>query len=535
MSSVDEACNDPVDRSFQPPSSTSTSSPGSGSTSARSDHPVEWDERKWVVNESRLMALFRSCQRCGIPIEDINVSKHASQIKVEWRCLNGHQDKWSSCPDTRGMAENNLLISSATLFTGTTYTEIVDWARLLNLQIPQKTQYYAIQSTYLIPVINFAYKENQQQLMTRLKHDQTAEKRLELCGDARCDSPGYSAKYSTYSFMHDLTKEIVHFELLQVTDSTSSVAMETDGLKKGLNHLLYTEELHVDLLTTDRSTSVRKVMREEYRVITHEFDPWHLSKSLRKKLVALANKKVNRDLMPWIKSITNHVWFASSSCGGNPEELTRRWKSLLHHICGVHRWEEDGVNYTCHHRSLTPDEQRRKKWLQPDSPAYKALSSVVLDKKLLLDLKQMANFKHTGALEVYHSAMLKYAPKRLHFNYDTMRARTQLTILDHNSNIGRPQAVTEAGTMRYSIAFPKQTKDWVAKKLYVPTTQAFRKHLVELVLERRQDKTVKYKDPASKVQLPPRPANIANVPKPPKAEVVARSRSRFQVNEEEND
>ncbi|KAJ8359071.1 hypothetical protein SKAU_G00155960 [Synaphobranchus kaupii] len=354
MSSVDEACNDPVDRSFQPPSSTSTSSPGSGSTSARSDHPVEWDERK-------------SCQRCGIPIEDINVIKHASKIKVEWRCLNGHQDKWSSCPDTRGMAENNLLISSATLFTGTTYTEIVDWAGLLNLQIPQKTQYYAIQSTYLIP------------------------------------------------------------------------------------------------------------------------------------------------------------------------ELIRRWKSLLHHICGVHRWEEDGVNYTCHHRSLTPDEQRRKKWLQPDSPAYKALSSVVLDKKLLLDLKQMENFKHTGALEVYHSAMLKYAPKRLHFNYDTMRARTQLTILDHNSNVGRPQAVTEAGTMRYSIAFPKQTKDWVAKKLYVPTTQAFRKHLVELVLERRRGKTVKYKDPASKVQLPPRPANIANVPQLPKAEVVARSRSRFKVNEEEND
>ncbi|KAJ8346555.1 hypothetical protein SKAU_G00279560 [Synaphobranchus kaupii] len=405
MSSVDEACNDPVDLSFQPPSSTSTSSPGSGSTSARSDHPVEWDERKWVVNESRLMALFRSCQRCGIPIEDIKVSKHASQIKVEWRCLNGHQDKWSSCPDTRGMAENNLLISSATLFTGTTYTEIVDWARLLNLQIPQKTQYYAIQSTYLIPVINFAYKENQQQLMTRLKHDQTAE--------------------------------------------------------KGLNSVGMPDAIH--------------------------------------------------------------------------QELTRRWKSLLHHICGVHRWEEDGVNYTCHHRSLTPDEQRRKKWLQPDSPAYKALSSVVLDKKLLLDLKQMANFKHTGALEVYHSAMLKYAPKRLHFNYNTMRARTQLTILDHNSNVGRPQAVTEAGTMRYSITFPKQTKDWVAKKLYVPTTQAFRKHLVELVLERRQDKTVKYKDPASKVQLPPRPGNIANVPKPPKAEVVARSRSRFQVNEEEND
>ena len=51
----------------------------------------------------------------------------------------------------------------------------------------------------------------------------------------------------------------------------------------------------------------------------------------------------------------------------------------------------------------------------------------------------------TGSLEVFHSVMLKYAEKRLHFNYDSMRARTQLAVIDHNSNLGRPLATTQQG------------------------------------------------------------------------------------------
>lgn len=58
----------------------------------------------------------------------------------------------------------------------------------------------------------------------------------------------------------------------------------------------------------------------------------------------------------------------------------------------------------------------------------------------------------TGSLEVYHSVMLKYAEKRLHFSYDSMMARTQLAIIDHNNNLGRPLAKTQDGmTRQYNI------------------------------------------------------------------------------------
>jgi len=56
-------------------------------------------------------------------------------------------------------------------------------------------------------------------------------------------------------------------------------------------------------------------------------------------------------------------------------------------------------------------------WLDIDSPAHVALKDVVLSQKLLKDVGKLSDSMHTGSLEVYHSMLLKYAPKRQHFNY----------------------------------------------------------------------------------------------------------------------
>ncbi|XP_045919645.1 uncharacterized protein LOC123979657 isoform X6 [Micropterus dolomieu] len=74
-----------------------------------------------------------------------------------------------------------------------------------------------------------------------------------------------------------------------------------------------------------------------------------------------------------------------------------RWKSPLHHICGVHRWEENGIEYTCHHPVLTEEQRGRKTWLKADSPAFQALKADAMDKILLRALKQMTRFTHTDS------------------------------------------------------------------------------------------------------------------------------------------
>jgi hypothetical protein len=60
-------------------------------------------------------------------------------------------------------------------------------------------------------------------------------------------------------------------------------------------------------------------------------------------------------------------------------------------------------------------------------------------------MEKLTEFRHTGELEVFHSLMLKYLPKRKHFSYRSMLARTQLAALDHNHNFNRVQAVVKSG------------------------------------------------------------------------------------------
>lgn len=182
---------DPADVSFVPLSETSTSSHGTGSGSGSgSGAGSGWEGKKWLVDEFQLMELFQTCRTCGTGIEDKRVVTQGSQIKICWTCLNGHTGEWTSCPDTRGMARNNLLICASVLFTGSTYTEIKEWANLLNLQIPSASQFFAMQSKYLIPAVNNAYRDQEVKIMERLRQQSASGNKVELCGDARCDSPG---------------------------------------------------------------------------------------------------------------------------------------------------------------------------------------------------------------------------------------------------------------------------------------------------------------------------------------------------------
>ena len=56
-------------------------------------------------------------------------------------------------------------------------------------------------------------------------------KQLHLSGDGRCDSPGYSGKYGTYSLMDSATDLILDYSLVQVSEVNSSVPIEKRRIK----------------------------------------------------------------------------------------------------------------------------------------------------------------------------------------------------------------------------------------------------------------------------------------------------------------
>lgn len=172
------------DVSFDPPTSTSASST---TTTDEEEEQLTWKENKWIVDESALMNLFRRCQECGALITEKKQVTSGSLITIHWECEQRHRGQWNSCTDLRGMPSNNLLVSASTVITGSTYADISDWAAVVNLQLPKKTTFYAIQSSYLIPAIDAAYKEQQTALLEDLQVASRLQKEIYLSGDGRSD------------------------------------------------------------------------------------------------------------------------------------------------------------------------------------------------------------------------------------------------------------------------------------------------------------------------------------------------------------
>ena len=76
--------------------------------------------------------------------------------------------------------------------------------------------------TILLPVVEQAWIKRQSAILKQMKQSIS----VDVCGDRRCDSPGHSAKYGTYTLMNEKTNLIIEFSVVQVTEVTSSNAME---------------------------------------------------------------------------------------------------------------------------------------------------------------------------------------------------------------------------------------------------------------------------------------------------------------------
>ena len=77
---------------------------------------------------------------------------------------------------------------------------------------------------------------------------------IDLNGDGRCESPGHSAKYGTYTLRDNDSSKVVAVSVVQVSDVTSSNAMEKEGFKHCIESL-EDDRVKIDRIATDRYVS----------------------------------------------------------------------------------------------------------------------------------------------------------------------------------------------------------------------------------------------------------------------------------------
>ena len=120
-----------------------------------------------------------------------------------------------------------------------------------------ESRFYDLQRDYVYSVVHTTYVRQQEVVVEYLRGTQ-----LHLSGDGRCDSPGYSAKYATYSLMDSATDLILDYSLAQVSETGGSVAMEEEGLKRSLDKLL-NQDVDILSVATDRHTCVASLMKRK--------------------------------------------------------------------------------------------------------------------------------------------------------------------------------------------------------------------------------------------------------------------------------
>ncbi|KAH7956195.1 hypothetical protein HPB52_006839 [Rhipicephalus sanguineus] len=260
------------------------------------------------------------------------------------------------------------------------------------------------------------FQTRQDQLLKDLPEDG-----VEIAGDGRCDSPGYSAKYCTYTVLATEDGQILHYEQIRVGESSavpSSSAMEKEGLARCLEKLEH-YGVTVRSLTTDRHPAIRTYCRIKKPGMPHYFDVWHINKGVKKKLKAAAKSKGCESIKPWIQSITNHLYWVAAMGQGDEELTLSMWRSLLNHICNIHHGHE-GPYTECLHGPL-----EERDWMSRDSQAFRKLRGILENPRLLADLRHLSPKAQTSSLESFNN--IRFARKSVAYSEDGMQARSHLT------------------------------------------------------------------------------------------------------------
>ena len=155
--------------------------------------------------------VFQSCYKCLAPATPRLEKVVGSMIVIVSKWSNGHTRTWTSQKCDGRLPWGNMLCAAGTLFTGSNPARVASFFNHDGVLYMSLKTYYKIQRVYLAPAVKRCWENEQLSLLTSLQG-----KAIDLGGDARCDSPGHSAKYGTYHLVELNLNKVLAVVLGQV-------------------------------------------------------------------------------------------------------------------------------------------------------------------------------------------------------------------------------------------------------------------------------------------------------------------------------
>ncbi|KAM5170491.1 uncharacterized protein ACMZJ9_003387 isoform 1-T2 [Mantella aurantiaca] len=449
------------------------------------------EENKFIVFESCLDELLLSCKckarvNCMGSIVKLQKYRIGTAISVTAYCSKNHKfNLWQSQPLIGRTPVGNILLSAGILCSGSNFLRVERLLNFMGIFGINKSTHFNNQNKYLFPTINYHWEKNHLDTIEEMQNNPVA-----LSGDGQFHSPRNSGKYCIYSFLDSKSKKIVDFQIEQHHPGANAVLLETKAFHVCLQRLR-ASNINIKIVCTDIHVSIQKLMRSLYKDIKHQFDVWHVAKSIGSKIATASKRSSATDLAHWVVPAKTHLWWCARTCNQNPLLLRERWISIVYHVANKHKWQMGTLYKECHHAPLNKEEEKAREWLTPGSIAHSTLKEIVLNPRFLKNIEHLSHFSNTEELEMFHNTALKYQSKRNRYSIDSLIARTQLAALDYNKNIGRLKAIVsrvkshggehELAHLRFSNS--KAKKEWVVENEFGPTSQEFFKEIIQDVLE----------------------------------------------------
>ena len=211
----------------------------------------------FLVDTDCLEQLLQICPKCKGDIQKINWDPfRGASITAKTVCENNCENvEWSSSKKIRSAAKINFDIATAALVTGTGTTDITRFMAELGVHLQSRKHIIDLQEAYGFPAVKQIYKKHRSVLVEELK---CRDEGCNFSGDARFDSPGFSAKFGTYSLMEEESHKVVQFHMAHCRTSPSSVAKEKDGFEACVQ-ALQDEEVRIEGIATDRHPTISQI------------------------------------------------------------------------------------------------------------------------------------------------------------------------------------------------------------------------------------------------------------------------------------
>ena len=504
-----------------------------GKPDAEKSYPISWI----IVNVHQFLLLFSFCIECGSRLVGRKVRFRGATVLVDYVCSKwGHSNTWQSSPSSHHYSHLNSMLSFSVTLSGIRFAAMQHFMELSEIPFISIPVFNNHRMKWLFPVIVRMYDSQKSLIVSRLK---ALGNKLTFCGDAQFDSPGFSAKYCTYSMMNCANNEIVDFIVVQKGQYNGE--LEKQACQLLLEILVGETKLDIGDFVTDRHTGIGAMMREIFPSIFHAYDVWHMGKSLLKKLTACAKKHPKVGL--WTRALVRHFWWCCKECEGNVNCLLEMYHSSLFHLLNIHNWArrrkiheqfsqlrigtkpypaKPQIVTKCSHNQLLVRTSRETPWFKIEDDDFKAVFKIITATKFSNDVKKCCKFIHTGKLESFHSLKLMYLPKSTGFTMTTTIVLTMLTAIQNNCYLDNKNKQKTYSVRQWSRA----NKEHIVKDRHVYDNITFKKIILEQTFENIKENRIINLDLSSYIRSPiPKTFHCQTAPS--KEQILAKKNSRM--------